>query len=264
METHKPLTVTGTLLLLSPSVAFIKSYGHSESQSGRYCHVPSQWVWIQEEMKNKVPLPVLVICWKVKGKVLVAQSCLTLCDSMDSDPPGSSVHWISQARILEWVAMPLSRGSSQPRGWTWVSCIGRWILYHLSHQRSPNLLVPLHFLFYATLMFVFVFRDISQCLHSTFHHWMHWTSSTARSWVSISSSKHLVPQFSGVAPLWYRQQSHSIRWWHIHFYPRPLNSTTSLIWETCQMSSRYLDDSVLCVLSGALIKIIPMGFIHRT
>ena len=43
------------------------------------------------------------------------QSCLTLCDSMDCSPPGSSVHGILQARILEWVAMPSSRGSSLPR-----------------------------------------------------------------------------------------------------------------------------------------------------
>ena len=43
------------------------------------------------------------------------QSCLTLCDPMDSSPPGSSVHGILKARILEWVAMPSSRGSSQPR-----------------------------------------------------------------------------------------------------------------------------------------------------
>ena len=43
--------------------------------------------------------------------VLVAELCLTLCDSMDCSPPGSSVHGILQARILEWVAMPFSRGS---------------------------------------------------------------------------------------------------------------------------------------------------------
>ena len=43
------------------------------------------------------------------------QSCPTLCDAMDCSPPGSSVHGIFQARILEWVAMPSSRGSSQPR-----------------------------------------------------------------------------------------------------------------------------------------------------
>ena len=53
----------------------------------------------------------------------VAQSCLTLCDLMDCSSPGSSVHGILQARILEWVAISFSRGSSQPRDWTQVSCI---------------------------------------------------------------------------------------------------------------------------------------------
>ena len=53
----------------------------------------------------------------------VAQSCPTLCDPMDCSPPGSSVHGILQARILEWVAISFSRGSSQPRDWTRVSCI---------------------------------------------------------------------------------------------------------------------------------------------
>ena len=47
--------------------------------------------------------------------VLVAQSCPTLCDPMDCSPPGSPVHGILQARIREWVDMPFSRGSSQPR-----------------------------------------------------------------------------------------------------------------------------------------------------
>ena len=47
--------------------------------------------------------------------VLAAQSCPTLCDLMDCNPPGSSVHEIFQARILEWVAISFSRGSSQPR-----------------------------------------------------------------------------------------------------------------------------------------------------
>ena len=45
----------------------------------------------------------------------VAQSCLTLCNPMDYSPRGSSVHGILQARILEWVAIPFSRGSSRPR-----------------------------------------------------------------------------------------------------------------------------------------------------
>ena len=49
-------------------------------------------------------------------------------------PPGSSVHGISQARILEWFAISFSRGSSWPRNWTCVSLIGRQVLYHLSHH----------------------------------------------------------------------------------------------------------------------------------
>ena len=62
--------------------------------------------------------------------VLVVHSCPTLCDLMDYSPPGSSVHGIFQARMLEWVAIFFSRGSSQPRDETHVSCVGRQILYH--------------------------------------------------------------------------------------------------------------------------------------
>ena len=68
-----------------------------------------------------------------------AQSCLTLCNLMDCSPPGSSVHGIFQARTLEWVAISFSRGSSQLRDQTLVSCISctaRWILYpSLCHMR---------------------------------------------------------------------------------------------------------------------------------
>ena len=55
--------------------------------------------------------------------VLVAQSCLTLYNPVDYSLPGSSVHGIFQARILEWVAISYSRGFSQPRDRTWASCI---------------------------------------------------------------------------------------------------------------------------------------------
>ena len=60
----------------------------------------------------------------------VTKSCLTLCDPIDCSMPGSSVHGIFQARILEWVAISSSRGSSRPKDWTWVSCNGRWTPYH--------------------------------------------------------------------------------------------------------------------------------------
>ena len=48
---------------------------------------------------------------------------------MDRSPPGSSVHGISQAVILEWIAISFSRGSSWPRDQTLISCIGPWVLY---------------------------------------------------------------------------------------------------------------------------------------
>ena len=63
-----------------------------------------------------------------------------LYNLMDCSPPGSPIHGILQARILEWVAMPSSRGSSQPRGQTQGLLHCRWILYHLSHQGSPIIL----------------------------------------------------------------------------------------------------------------------------
>ena len=52
----------------------------------------------------------------IKVKVLHAQSCLKICDPTDCSPPGSSVLGFLQARMLEWIAIPFSRGSSQPGG----------------------------------------------------------------------------------------------------------------------------------------------------
>ena len=80
-------------------------------------------------------LTACVTCLKLRGDHVHAKSpqlCLTLCNSMDYSPPGSSVHGILQATLLEWVAIPSSRGSSWPRDQTQVSCVGRWVLvlYH--------------------------------------------------------------------------------------------------------------------------------------
>ena len=66
--------------------------------------------------------------------------CPTLCDPMDCSPLGSSIHGILQARILEWIAISFSRGSSWPRDRTQVSCvscIGRQILYHWAARGRP-------------------------------------------------------------------------------------------------------------------------------
>ena len=67
----------------------------------------------------------------------VSQSCPTLCDPMDCSPPGSSIHGILQARILEWVAISFSRGSSRTRDQTQVSRIAGRHFKTLSHQGSP-------------------------------------------------------------------------------------------------------------------------------
>ena len=86
------------------------------------------------------PLPCVTVGWCSLNDLHACCSCAqllqsfpTLCNSVDFSPPGSSIHGILQARILEWVAIFFSRGYSWPRNQTWVSLIvGR--LYHLSHQ----------------------------------------------------------------------------------------------------------------------------------
>ena len=80
----------------------------------------------------------------------VTQSCLTLCDPMDCSLLGSSVHAVFQARVLEWVAISFSKGSSQPRNWTWSPALQEdalpseppgkprcenWIIKKTEHQR---------------------------------------------------------------------------------------------------------------------------------
>ena len=73
--------------------------------------------------------------------VLSRFSHVRLCDPVDCSPPGSSVRGIPQGRILAWVPMPSSWGSSWPRDWTqvfYVSCIGRWVLYHQQYLGSQR------------------------------------------------------------------------------------------------------------------------------
>ena len=84
---------------------------------------------------------IMVLCVHAKLLQSTSQLCLTLCDPVDYSSSGSSVHEILQARILEWVAMPFPRGSSRPRDRThasYLSCIGRQVLYPQRHVGSPN------------------------------------------------------------------------------------------------------------------------------
>ena len=94
--------------------------------------------WDFRQFPMKIITVVYVLC------LLVAQSCLPLCNPMDCSPPSWSVHAILQARTLEWVTTLFFRESSSPRNLTHISYIAssllhcRQILYWLSHQRSQS------------------------------------------------------------------------------------------------------------------------------
>ena len=86
-----------------------------------------------------IPLISVYLCGRQnKGPCIVCcakslQSCPTLFDPMDCSLPGSTIHGILPARMLEWLVFSSSRGSSQPRNWTlvsYISCIGRRVLYN--------------------------------------------------------------------------------------------------------------------------------------
>ena len=80
--------------------------------------------WGIELRAGWAPPSITCMLRKVKVKGLVAPLCPTLCDPMDCSPPGSAVHGILQAKILEWVAIPFCRGSSWPMDLIHVSFIG--------------------------------------------------------------------------------------------------------------------------------------------
>ena len=79
----------------------------------------------------------------------VPQLCPTLCDPVDCRLPGSSVHEIFQARILEWVAISYSSGSSQPKDWTHVSCVSCTDRFFTT--------VPLIFMVYVRILYICVY-----------------------------------------------------------------------------------------------------------
>ena len=129
------------------------------------------WTWqfheIKEQAMNRMTaLELTAVCMRAK----LFQSCPTLCDPMDYSSPGSSVHGILQASILEQVSIPFSRASSQPRDQThifYISCIGRQVLYHYSHLGSPN----------SVIYEVNTCEDGYHYLHNTGHPPHHpWTS----------------------------------------------------------------------------------------
>ena len=105
-----------------------------------FCCFHDFWSWFSLPITSvceKVIFLFLIAILKKKVTVLVTQSCLTLCDPIYCSMPDSSVRGILQARILEWVAIPFSRGSSLNQGSNPGLLHCRQILYCLSYQGSP-------------------------------------------------------------------------------------------------------------------------------
>ena len=111
-----------------------------------------------------------------------AQSSLTLCNPMDCSLPGSSVHGISQAGILEWVPICSSRASSQPRDRihvSCVSCIARKILYHCTiwealyvyiyNSSKFFILVYYYYIEYSSLYIYVLYSRILLFIHSVYY-----------------------------------------------------------------------------------------------
>ena len=97
--------------------------------TGMSCHFLLQGIFLTQGLNLHF---LHFLYWSCVGTKWL-QSWPTVCDTVDCSPPGSSVHGILQTRILDWVAIPYSRGSSWPRDWThfsYVSCFGRQVLYH--------------------------------------------------------------------------------------------------------------------------------------
>ena len=106
--------------------------------------------------------------------VLVAQSCLTLCDTLDYSPQDYSIHRILQARMMEWVAISFSKGSSQTRVWTSVSCIaGRFFTIWVTREAHIDKKFPYETWILKNLLFFFPspvksFRD-PKCMDGSFN-----------------------------------------------------------------------------------------------
>ena len=135
----------------------------------------------------------LYTCMRAKS----LQSCLTLCDSMDCSPPGSSVHGILQARILEWVAAPSSRGASQPRDWTWVWCLLHWPADPL----LPALLGKPCIFIYLPVLGLCCYEGFPLVSESRGHFLaavcsLHYGGFCCRPWASVASARRL----SGCSP----------------------------------------------------------------
>ena len=126
-------------LIQSPRTAALPSDTHFLWLKQCVQHVSPNGLFLllERNLPSFLPLPKELLA-SLSSQSLIAQLCPTLCDLLDYSSPGSSVHRILQVRMLEWVAITFSRGSSLPSDQTpGLPCCKR-TLYHLSIQRSPS------------------------------------------------------------------------------------------------------------------------------
>ena len=110
------------------------------------------WLMITQHCKLFTNFKCIYLDFFFNVKVLVVEPCPILCDPMDYSPSGFSVHGILQARILEWVALPFSWGSSQSWGWTWVSGIaGRYFIIWATRKALFSLTNIYNFIKYLVI-----------------------------------------------------------------------------------------------------------------
>ena len=176
----------------------------------------------------------LIMC--VCAVCSLAQSCLTLCGPMGCSPPGSIVHEIFQARILQWVAISYSRGSSEPRDRNQVSrvsCIGSQILYHCTTWEAVNSVQAFsHVQLFATPWTVA--RQASMSITNS------WSLLKLMSTKSVMPSNHLIlccplllllSIFPSIS-VFSRESVMCIRWpkyWSFSFSISPSNECSGLI-----------------------------------
>ena len=102
----------------------------------------------------------IYICVHVHTRTKSLQSWMTFCDPVDCSPPGPSVHGVLQARILEWIAISSSRGPSQLKDRTHVSCIGKH-LFNTEPPGKPDIYIYIYIFFFFHILFSYrVLQDI--------------------------------------------------------------------------------------------------------
>ena len=114
-------------------------YRQGNYSSETASHFPKATQLGSSGTRTPCSLALLLITMKREVKVLAPQSCPTLFDPMDCSPPGSSIYGVLQARILEWVAIPFSRGFLLTQGLNPSLPHCQQILYHVSHQGNLGL-----------------------------------------------------------------------------------------------------------------------------